>query len=502
MAHTRPQVEKRKLPPGFSGFPTKNPKKNVTDVTDSLKAEINYKMFLKDYDYDISKIKYAKLQKEKNKIINTETESSSNLPGTSSSTQQNQLNDTQENNEWLKPKRTARPNKKPKIPAKIIDENAYSSLSESEDAMETKSRPSKITKKFSSTKSKQINNEPNTTSKNRPPPIHILNQKIKVITDLMITNNIDKDSFFAKQRFSTNVRITPINQDVYNKTKQVLQAAKIQFYTFTPREQRPKTLIFKGMTGEYNDADTLIELKEKAGKEVNIIKFNKFVFNKSRPDLYHHMVQISNDSNSSELTKITGLSCQRITWEHMRKKKLFQCKRCQRIGHASVNCNLPYRCVKCAEEHEPGKCLIQKEDEKDKLKCANCGETGHPANYYGCKFIKFTLSQIKKQTTTKVPRTFDANKSIRTNVSYAQMMQPNQNNINTHSNNTTQIPHQYYQHNTPINLTENIKNEIINEIMSKMAILISNSLASLTEKINKNQDDIYNIIGCLGTINE
>ncbi|XP_014473078.1 PREDICTED: uncharacterized protein LOC106743593 isoform X2 [Dinoponera quadriceps] len=45
-----------------------------------------------------------------------------------------------------------------------------------------------------------------------------------------------------------------------------------------------------------------------------------------------------------------------IHWERLKKKETIQCKKCQRIGHAAINCNMSYRCVKCKSNHDPDKC--------------------------------------------------------------------------------------------------------------------------------------------------
>jgi hypothetical protein len=73
-----------------------------------------------------------------------------------------------------------------------------------------------------------------------------------------------------------------------------------------------------------------------------------------------------------------------------------QCRKCQRIGHAAVNCNLQYRCVKCNSEHKPGEGENISKNSKD-LFCVNCNSLGHPASYRGCPIIK----EIKKKINDK-----------------------------------------------------------------------------------------------------
>lgn len=41
---------------------------------------------------------------------------------------------------------------------------------------------------------------------------------------------------------------------------------------------------------------------------------------------------------------------------HVNKKELVQCHRCQKWGHATSNCNMHAKCLKCAKDHLTGEC--------------------------------------------------------------------------------------------------------------------------------------------------
>ncbi|OXU19099.1 hypothetical protein TSAR_009318 [Trichomalopsis sarcophagae] len=79
-----------------------------------------------------------------------------------------------------------------------------------------------------------------------------------------------------------------------------------------------------------------------------------------------------------------------MRWETLRKRDIFQCKNCQRLGQSSANFAMGYRCVKCKDDHQPGECAIPKDTaDKNSLYCVNCEEIGHPAFYRGCPLFKF-----------------------------------------------------------------------------------------------------------------
>ena len=115
---------------------------------------------------------------------------------------------------------------------------------------------------------------------------------------------------------------------------------------------------------------------------------------------------------------------QRVRWEHLKKPDLFQCKNCQRIEHAIKNCHLPFRCVKCAQTHTPGACSINSHENRPALKCANCNQSGHPASYKGCPFLKYALAKKKEFKALKYNNNLQKinriSLSIRENLCFAQ----------------------------------------------------------------------------------
>ena len=114
---------------------------------------------------------------------------------------------------------------------------------------------------------------------------------------------------------------------------------------------------------------------------------------------------MSNDSIIQNLIKIKTVAYQKIRWEPLIKRDVFQCKDCQRIGHSSANCSLDYRCVKCKENHKPGEWAILKGTvDNRQLYCVNCEEFGHPASYRGCPLFKFVkdLTSARKAQVSRI----------------------------------------------------------------------------------------------------
>lgn len=193
----------------------------------------------------------------------------------------------------------------------------------------------------------------------RPPPIHIKNINLKTIINLFIVKNVNKDTFYVKQAYDpTNITVFSTEVQTSENIKKLLIDNKYEYFTYTPKNLRPKTVILKGIRGDFSEEDIMNELKERKLKNVSIIKLSKIVFNKHQPNNYHFLVKVSSDSQLKQLTNIACVAQQKANWDKLKRNTIFQCKKCQRFRRASTNCEMAYRCVKCSGSHEPGQCKI------------------------------------------------------------------------------------------------------------------------------------------------
>ena len=107
----------------------------------------------------------------------------------------------------------------------------------------------------------------------------------------------------------------------------------------------------------------------------------KKVVNLDKPWLSFFICQLSSVFVVSNLTKCECLLHQKVKFENLRKKQIYQCHNCQEIGHSALRYLNPYRCVKCDAKHNPGQCKFDKGADKSKVYCVNCKTHGHPANF-------------------------------------------------------------------------------------------------------------------------
>lgn len=218
---------------------------------------------------------------------------------------------------------------------------------------------------------------------NRPPPIVALNQPALVISNLMSCTLGFKKYYIKRIRHNKHI-IYVENLTEYKHTCETMRARKINFFTFTPSEDKTKSLVLKGIDGGFPQEDILSALNDTKTEEVDIISVTNFATNNSKKLgrlLPMFLVKISATSNISSLVKINRILHQFVSWEPLKKSDNIQCKRCQRIGHVAMNCNLEFRCVKCAENHEPGQCKILSSEtpvDKSAIYCVHCHTEAAP----------------------------------------------------------------------------------------------------------------------------
>lgn len=191
----------------------------------------------------------------------------------------------------------------------------------------------------------------------------------------------------------------------------VLKGANTKAFTFTPKEEKPVTLLLKGIHGSYEGEEVKDAIKT-AIPEIALIKVANLETSASKKKgvkLNSFIVQMNAGSDTSELTRLRYLLHQKITWEKFRSSGMTQCRNCQCYGHVARNCSAPYRCVKCKGGHGPGDCKRSKDQAADPAEaggskkeptppfCTLCNKDGHTANYKGCPIYQRLLKQREEK---------------------------------------------------------------------------------------------------------
>lgn len=280
----------------------------------------------------------------------------------------------------------------------------------------------------------KTNNNPSTSNKEtnnkKIPPLNIYDVDAEKLIEF-IKNGLKIKEFKIKEFNKANKKLTLFMTSMidYEKVKMNLQKTKAKFYTFTPKIEKAKTILLKGLSAKTDTNEIFEELKSFENENLKFVKFATKTSIKNELDLPIFLIQISGDSKINELKAIKSLFYRCIYWEHLKKQEIPQCRRCQNCFHSAANCYLPPRCVKCNDNHESSTCALKSpENERDKLFCVLCKKHGHPASYKGCE--KYQILQQKLKTRKQMLKQNRGNKPgtyINSNISFANIVRTNNN---------------------------------------------------------------------------
>lgn len=235
-----------------------------------------------------------------------------------------------------------------------------------------------------------------------------IQKKPQQMPPIVVTSNINNVKQFyedIKQQskaetihfksYKDTKQIITYNKNDYSEIQKYLESKEIQFYAYTLKEDKPKKLCLKGIDKSYDVTDIYNDILKLTSEVIKVVQLKSLKDKKEMLNVY--LVYFKSVCDINVIVKTIRYLCDhKIKWEpyhKSRKNMVTQCSKCQRFGHASNNCNHPYRCIKCTEVHEVNQCKITKED---KPKCVNCS-LEHPANYRNCKAYKEYIAAKKKQ---------------------------------------------------------------------------------------------------------
>lgn len=276
----------------------------------------------------------------------------------------------------------------------------------------------------------QNNTKSNNNKTEKIPPINIYNvEPNELIT--FIKNGLKIDDFKIKDLSHKGKRITLYLNTLSNYGRVInhLQKTKTNFYTFTPKSLKNKTVLLKGISADTSVDTILSELQKHERDDLKFVKVSQFYTSKSKKNGYNlssFIVQLSADSDIRQLKNIRGILYRCIHWEALRKPEIQQCRKCQGIFHSASNCYRQPRCVKCNQSHEIGKCSITtvNEHEREKLFCVLCNKFGHPASYRGCEKYKDLQNKVKQRRSLLKQNPRVNPSYVNPNISYANILKP------------------------------------------------------------------------------
>lgn len=362
-------------------------------------------------------------------------------------------------------------------------------------------RSSNATRQFKQNTLNEVNNQRN--KKNNVPPIYIFNESLNDISNYL-QQKLKIANFAIKKINAGKIALTVNDIDDYYIAKTKLNEERIANFSFTPNLDKNKTFILRGLDGNENPDDILDGLKSLNVNNVQFVKVTQFSTPQSVKNgilLPLFLVQITAKSEESQLMKIDKLNRIVVKWEKLKHKESSQCRRCQRMGHTAVNCNMPYRCVKCNDDHEPGQCKLNQNQKHDlnQLFCVSCNEFGHPASYRGCPKIKeFALSVQNRKNQRNLNRDLRIqafNDFIRPGASFANVV--NSQNSNQRSRMNSRSNHASGDNSSQSNFNNDLKRSILSAINE----MIDTKLSKIYKSFNDHSRQINLLLDACGINN-
>ncbi|CAG9122202.1 unnamed protein product [Plutella xylostella] len=273
-----------------------------------------------------------------------------------------------------------------------------------------------------------INNGTPKTQVSKPPPIVLygINDIAKLCE--VIDKTLQKSQYTSKIVTKNQLRISCDTIDSYKKLMCLTREKGLIGHTFTRKDERPYRIVIKDLHPS-TPVEAIREEVESTGNTI-VGEIINARYGPEKTPTYTWFVNLALHPKNAEIKKLKYIYHTSVKIEDpKRTSTIAQCKRCQQYGHTRNYCMRPYRCVKCAEDHNTTDC--PKKDRTTPAKCALClGD--HPANYHGCKVRleiqkrKMSRPQLKRRETETNKANFTG-KDINTNFPTTETIPPREN---------------------------------------------------------------------------
>lgn len=243
-------------------------------------------------------------------------------------------------------------------------------------------------------------NTVNTTSKSvnrnsKIPPIVVDDngKKGELVSELLKIT--DKITFSPINASKFRVLVTD-NLQNFDKVLACIKAKNMNGNTYTPKEQKPITLLVRNL--EFNTAvneDTIrTEYTNSGFTIVKVLKWStKTMKEKER---FFWLVQFDANTDMRKLYEKRLICNVSVRYEKPSSNlELMQCRNCKQFQHSHTSCFRPFRCIKCPNTHGQGQCDLPS---SSKPYCVNC-KGDHPANAPICPYYLRLLNRIKGTNT-------------------------------------------------------------------------------------------------------
>lgn len=232
--------------------------------------------------------------------------------------------------------------------------------------------------------------KPAKQASNYVPPVYAMANTRGVLEALKKKNDLASniESFALAKVSGGRVSIKAKTRAHREQVLAALSEAEVGHFSFAPKEERNFKSVLFGMD-DFTESEVEDALNE-AAIEVRPVSVKRLTrYNKEKQETVNtpfFLVCWPPTTRMSQLKDVRALYQVRCGFRsYYPSKRPPQCGKCQTWGHIRAQCFMPARCRKCARGHESSECTyITDQSKKEDLKCCNCEEKGHPANWTGC----------------------------------------------------------------------------------------------------------------------
>lgn len=254
------------------------------------------------------------------------------------------------------------------------------------------------------------------TKTKRPPPLIVRNLNYK---DVEKTLEGIKVKNITKRITKAGTKLYVTSNEEHKALRSHLDTSKTKYTTYTLDDEKFSRYVMYGLP-VYDTREVHAAIKDTLKINPTDVKQMK-ITKKQYPEQANYMIYFKKGQNVTirDLQKVRGILGFHVFFDrYKRTSDPCQCYNCQEFTHASSNCTLDPRCVRCGESHKSMNCdkidATTKKVPDHLLKCANCGGN-HTASSRNCperlKLIKKRHDAIKQRanndTRTQYVRQFN-----------------------------------------------------------------------------------------------
>lgn len=251
---------------------------------------------------------------------------------------------------------------------------------------------------------------------NKVPPVVVWAENIQTAQNA-IRDAMPKFSCVFAKINKTSFRVLPKDANIRKKVLLFLEQRGYHFNTYTPADEKMQTLLIKG--SEIDDENVILHaLKQHNITPFKVQRFSTGYMRANNKTSNFWQVTLQPNTDIKHVLEVRYIQEWAIKWEFLKKQTVIQCKRCQRFDHSAGNCSLPYRCVKCTNNHAPGECPMNLSENTSKPKCINCNGEHAANNASACPKFKKAIETKKKNqannesTVSRIAKNITSNKPI------------------------------------------------------------------------------------------